>query len=262
MEQRSRKIEFETIQISVRRMRCDRMNEECQDGGTGPNGEPKPKDFGLRKIELMPLVRGRKGEGEADTSSVTLVKTPTTTVVIDTGSKEVEEELKEALEKNNVNVEKVNVLVTTRIDPLHNGNDDIFVHALQHLRREEWSEVKPGPRRKVAINNRYHWIDRYLKLEVLPFPEPGTQVLLLHVPKRPELLCQATMDFAGQVICIAGLCIPSEEDPKVSEVLHKIRTGKGKQGIGQAYDINTMEELLSYCDHVIPGYGPIFKVKP
>lgn len=238
------------------------MNEECQDGGTGSNGEPKPKDFGLRKIELIPLVEGRRGTGDVDTSSVTLVKTPTTTVVIDTGSKGAEKELKEALDKNNVNVEKVNVLVTTRIDPLHNGNDDIFVHALQHLRREEWSEVKPGPRRKVAINNRYHWIDRYLKLEVLPFPEPGTQVLLLHVPKRPELLCQATMGYAGQVIGITGLCIPSDDDPVVIEALHKIRMGKGKKGIGQTYDINTIEELLSYCDHVIPGYGPMFRVIP
>ena len=238
------------------------MNEECQEGKTGPTEEPKPKDFGLRKIEVIPLVRGRLGVGDADTSSVTLVKTPTTTVVIDTGSKGVEGELRESLERNNVNVEKVNVLVTTRVDPLHNGNDDIFVHALQHLRREEWSKIEPGPRRKVAINNRYHWIDRYLKLEVIPIPEPGTQVLLLHVPNRPELLCQGTMNYAGQVIGIAGLCIPSEEDPAVSDALGKIRSGKENSKIGRAYDINTIEELLSYCDQVIPGYGSMFKVKP
>lgn len=255
-------VEFETIHIFSRQMRCDKMIEECQDGGTGSNGEPKPKDFGLRKIEIISLVKGRKGTDDADTSSITLVKTPTTTVVIDTGSKEIEAELMEAIERNNVNVEKVNVLVTTRVDPLHNGNDDIFVHALQHLRREEWSKVKPGPRRKVAINNRYHWIDRYLKLEVLPFPDQGAQVLLLHVPKRPELLCQGTIDYAGQVIGIAGSCIPSEEDPKVSEALERIRSGGNIPKIGQTYDIDTLEELLSYCDHVIPGYGAMFKVKP
>ena len=82
-------------------MRFDRMIEECQDGGMGASEEPKPKDFGLRKIELIPLVIGRKGKGDIDTSSVTLVKTPTTTVVIDTGSKDAEMELKEALVKNN-----------------------------------------------------------------------------------------------------------------------------------------------------------------
>jgi hypothetical protein len=170
--------------------------------------------------------------------------------------------LEKNLEMNNVNVEKVNVLVTTRVDPLHNGNDGIFAHALQHLRREEWSKVETGPGRKVAINNRYHWIDRYLKLEVIPFPEPGTQVLLLHVPKRPELLCPGMMDLAGQVIGIAGICIPSERDPEVNEALKKVRSGKGIPEIGQTYDINTMEELLSYCDHIIPGYGPMFKVIP
>jgi hypothetical protein len=243
-------------------MRSDRMSEECQNGGMGSNEEPKPKDFGLRKIELIPLITGRKGHGEVDTSSVTLVRTPTTTVVIDTGSKEAKKELKEALERNNVNVEKVNVLVTTRVDPLHNGNDDIFVHALQHLRREEWSKVKPGPRRKVAINNRYHWIDRYLKLEVVPFPEPGSQVLLLHVPKSGELLSKGMADLDGKVIGVAGISIPSENDPAVLEVLEKIRSGKESHGIDQTYDINTLEELLSYCDHVIPGYGCMFKVKP
>lgn len=238
------------------------MKEECHNGQAGIIEEPKPKDFGLRKIEVIPLIVGRRGMGNGDTSSVTLVKTPTTMVVIDTGSEEIEPELRKALERNNVNVEKVNVLVTTRVDPLHNGNDDIFVHALQHLRREEWSKVEPGPRRKVAINNRYHWIDRYLKLEVIPLPGPGTQILLLHVPKRSELLCQGTMDYAGQVIGIAGSCIPSENDPTVSEALEKIRNGQEASMIGQTHDINTVEELLSYCDHVIPAYGPMFKVQP
>jgi hypothetical protein len=239
------------------------MNKQNQEGITATGQvELKPQDFGLRKMEVIPLIEGRRGGGDEDTSSVTLVKTPTTTVVIDTGSIGVREELLGSIEKNNVEVEKVNVLATTRIHPLHNGNDDIFVHALQHLRNKEWSKVEPGPRRKVAISDRYHWIDRYLKLEVIPFPEPGAQVLLVHIPSRIELLGEETRKYAGQTIGVAGMCIPSEDDPDVSTALSRIRRSDKREERGQTFDINTMEELLSYCDHVIPGYGPMFEVKP
>jgi hypothetical protein len=263
MEPKNRRVDLETIQISVDRMWGDRMSEDLQEGITGAGQqEVKPEDFGLRRIELIPLTVGSKGNGDKDTSSVTLVKTPTTTVVIDTGSKERIGDLKEALKRHRINVTKVNVLVTTRIHPLHSGNDDLFVHSLQHLRREEWSKIEPGPGRKIAISDRYHWIDRYLKLEVVSFPEPGGLVLLIHIPKRPELLAEETNAYAGQTIGITGMSIPSESDPEVHSVLERIRSGKGMERPGQTSNIKTMEELLSYCDHIIPGYGPMFTVRP
>jgi hypothetical protein len=224
--------------------------------------EVKPKYFGLRRIDLIPLLEGTRGEGKKDTSSVTLVKTPTTTVVIDTGSKDVREELLQAMEKNHVNVKKVNVLVTTRVDPIHNGNDDTFVHALQHLRREEWNRIEPGPRRKVAISDRYHWIDRYLKLEVVNFPEPGGIVLLLHFPRSHKLITIESKMYTGQIVGITGMSVPSENDPEVKAALDRIRSGDGSMRPGRSQDINDLESLLSYCDHIIPAYGPMFKVYP
>ncbi|MGA1820696.1 MAG: hypothetical protein ACMUHU_06785 [Thermoplasmatota archaeon] len=220
------------------------------------------KDFGSRKMELIQLVEGRMGGDGKDTSSATLMRTPTTTVVIDTGSEGAREELLRSIQRIDLNVEKVNVMVATRIDPLFNGNDDIFVNALQHLMKDEWSLVPPGPRRKIAITDRFHWIDRYLKLEVINHPKPGNLVLLLHVPKKEELLAPTAVGFAGKIIGISGPCIPSEDDPGIAPILKELRKKGRTRRFGQTFDITNREELLQYCDHIIPAFGPMFEVIP
>ena len=239
------------------------MTDESQQLRTeGSFTAPRGKDFGSRKLELIPLVEGRKGGKEGDSSSATLMRTPTTTVVIDTGSAEAREELLESIQRIELNAEKVNVMVATRIDPLFNGNDDIFVNALQHLMKEEWSLVPPGPRRKIAIADRFHWIDRYLKIEVINEPKPGNLVLLLHVPKKEELLGQSAAEFAGMIIGISGPCITSEKDPWIKDILDGLRKKGRTKRFGQTYEISNREELLEYCDYIIPAFGPMFKVIP
>ncbi|MGA1872336.1 MAG: hypothetical protein ACMUHY_01565 [Thermoplasmatota archaeon] len=239
------------------------MTEQGQDTRTEDTGAAvKGKDFGSRKLELIPLVVGRKEGGENDTSSATLMRTPTTTVVIDSGSMAAREEMNGSIHRIDLNVEKVNVMVATRIDPLFNGNDDIFVNALQHLRKEEWSLVPPGPRRKIAITDRFHWIDRYLKLEVISSPEPGSMVLLLHIPKKKELLAQSAEKYAGSIVGISGPCISSESDPEIAQILRSLRKRGRPERLGQTTDITSREELLEYCDYIIPAFGPMFKVIP
>jgi len=237
-------------------------DESQQDRTEGSGTVPKGKDFGSRKLELIPLVEGRKGGDGGDSSSATLMRTPTTTVVIDTGSEGAREELLRSVQSIELNAEKVNVMVATRIDPLFNGNDDIFVNALQHLRKDEWSLVPPGPRRKIAIADRFHWIDRYLKIEVINEPEPGNLVLLLHVPNKEELLGQSAAEFAGMIIGISGPCIHSENDPGIADILKRLRREGRTKRFGQTFDITNIEELLEYCDYIIPAFGPMFKVIP
>jgi predicted PP-loop superfamily ATPase len=134
------------------------------------NRDFHPKhDFGIRKMELVRLIEGFSGERSS--SSVTLVKTPTSTVVVDSGSSEVRDELSTKMRENEAKIEKVNVLVSTMPDEIHSGNDDLFVHCLQHIREGEWSQVPVKTNRRVAITTSDHWIDKYLRIVSLPFPE-------------------------------------------------------------------------------------------
>ncbi|MBN1538617.1 MAG: hypothetical protein JW939_00600 [Candidatus Thermoplasmatota archaeon] len=239
------------------------MTEECQDilfDTSGPIS--RGKDFGSRKLELISLIEGRREGADNDTSSATLVRTPTTTVVIDTGSAGAREELMASIAGIDLNVEKVNVMVATRIDPLFNGNDDIFVNALQHLRKDEWSLVPPGPRRKIAIKDRFHWIDRYLRLEVVNDPAPGNLVLILHIPCREELLSRSAIKYAGMTIGISGPCISSENDPEVAETLKTIRKKRKTGAKRKVQHLRGRCELLEYCDYIVPAFGPMFKVIP
>ncbi|MBN1390697.1 MAG: hypothetical protein JXA22_08665 [Candidatus Thermoplasmatota archaeon] len=239
------------------------MTEDGQEMALDASGPiPRGRDFGSRRCELITLVEGRCDGDGRDTSSSTLVRTPTATVVIDTGSIAARKELMGSLTSMDLSVEKVNVMVATRIDPLFNGNDDIFVNALQHLRKDEWNLIPPGPRRKIAITDRFHWIDRYLKLEVVNDPAPGNLVLLMHIPRKEEFLSQSTLQYAGKTIGISGPCIPSENDPEVAAILDEIRERGKERTKKQAQSIRDRYELLSYCDIMIPAFGPMFKVIP
>jgi hypothetical protein len=239
------------------------MIEEHQHIGTG-SGMVENKDdnkhFGLRRIDLFQVIEGRKDSGGDGTSSVTLIRTPTTTVAVDSGARGHRDKMLETLKENGIIVEKVNVLVTTGAHPLHNGNDGVFSHALQHVMRHEWTKVPERTGRKVAISNRQHWIDRYLRLEVVPFPEKGTMVLLLHMPSREELIEPGTRKYAGKIIGIAGRAVPSEDDPTVAEALRKVRSDDRITRKDCTDEIKTLESLLGHCDFIIPAYGPMFKV--
>ncbi|MGA1847837.1 MAG: hypothetical protein ACMUHB_00725 [Thermoplasmatota archaeon] len=244
-------------------MRCDRMIEERQHTGTGSGAaevEDSSKHFGLRRIDLLRVIEGKLDGGGDGTSSVTLIRTPTTTVAVDSGAREYRDELLETLKRNGVIVEKVNVLVTTGTHPLHNGNDSVFSHALQHVMRHEWTKTPEKTGRKVAISNRQHWIDRYLRLEVVPFPEQGTMVLLLHMPSREELIEPASREFAGKIIGITGRAVPSGDDPGVARALTGVKK-EGHKTVNACTDnITTLQDLLGHCDYIIPAYGPMFKV--
>jgi len=212
--------------------------------------------FGSRKMELACIIEGRMGEEGEATSSVTLVKTATSTVVVDSGAKHVRNELIRYMRENEAKVDKVNVLVTTTATPLHTGNDDLFVHCLQHVKESDWGEVPVRSNRKVAITTPYHWIDRYLKILQLPFPGSGSLVLLAHFPRKEELLEASSVELAGKIVGICGPAVPSEDSPEVRAALEKARTMERPGG-----DITDLEGLMAYCDRIVPGYGKMFEVR-
>jgi hypothetical protein len=214
------------------------------------------QEFGIRKMELVNIIEGVKDEGRKTTSSVTLVKTPTSTVVVDSGARHVRDELVSFMRKNEAKVEKVNVLLTSRADEFHSGNDDLFVHCLQHVLENDWGKVPVKSQRKVAITTPVHWIDKFLKIVKLPFPEGESLALLAHFPDIEELLEPSTIPFKGQVVGITGISVPRKEDPRVKSALMKAVNMERPKG-----NIETMEELLAYCDFIIPSYGPMFRVR-
>jgi hypothetical protein len=214
------------------------------------------QEFGIRKMELVRIIEGRLGEKNGDTSSVTLVKTPTSTVVVDSGAKFVREKLITFMRENEAKVEKVNVLLTTSSNEIHNGNDDLFVHCLQHVLESDWGKVPVKSQRKVAITTPVHWIDKYLKIVRLPFPGEGSLALLAHFPDREELLEPSTIQYKGQVVGITGISVHSGIDPSVRIALQEAGNREKTRG-----EIESLEELLSYCDHIVPAYGPMFATR-
>ena len=223
--------------------------------------EVSGKRIGIRRFDIISMVQGRKGNAGNATSSVSLIMTPTSSVVVDSGSAEIREELQEAIDEKGIKVEKVNVLVTSRAHYLHTGNDGLFVHALQHVQKDDWTKVKGKTKRKIAISNRYHWIDRYLMLQTIPFIEDGALVLLAHMPKRLDLLEPSSQYLAGKVVLFAGFAVPSEDDPEVKAVLEKIRNEDICRAKDPGEGFTDLVDLLSYCDHVIPAYGTMFQVR-
>ena len=68
--------------------------------------------------------------------------------------------------------------------------------------------------------------------------------------------------YKGQVIGITGMSVTSENEPEVKSILDRIRSGELSSRPKGSQDITDLKELLSYCDHIIPAYGPMFKVHP
>lgn len=240
------------------------MSGECEDNEKIAQKDQKEEEerrLGVRRFDILPIVEGRKGKDVVDTSSVSLIRTATSTVVVDSGSSDIREELEREIQEKDINIEKVNVLVTTKAHELHTGNDGLFVHALQHVQKDDWTKVKGSTKRKIAISNRYHWIDRYLRLQNLSFIDGGALVLLCHMPGNPELLEPSSRHLTGKVVLFAGYAVPSREDPMVEEALSKIREQNICSTNNPGELFTDLTDLLSYCDHVIPAYGPMFKVR-
>jgi len=237
-------------------------DQEAVESGIRTENQSNPNLFGIRRISITPIVQGtQRTPDRPSTSSVTLVRTNTNTVVIDTGSAEVEDMVRKGFSDLQVPLEKVNVLVTTRSHPDFSGNDPLFVNALQHIRKEEWVGANTKLRR-VMMGTPYHWIDRYMKLVRLPFPSPGSLVMLLHLPEREELLEPSTRHLAGKVIGVAGFAIKGEKDQAVQRAFREFRK-QDQRGImrEKKTNINSMKDLLHYCDRIIPGYGPMFSTR-
>jgi hypothetical protein len=214
------------------------------------------QEFGIRKMELVTIIEGTQEKNGGTTSSVTLVKTPTSTVVVDSGARFVRDRLVKYMRENEAKVEKVNVLLTTSADDSHCGNDDLFVHCLQHVLESDWGKVPVKSQRKVAITTSVHWIDRYLKIVKLPFPGEGSLALLAHFPDREELLEQSTVPFKGKIVGITGSSVHSEDDEKIKELLEGLSDTERPRG-----EITTLEELIAYCDYIVPSFGPMFRIR-
>ncbi len=221
------------------------------------NRDQYPKhEFGIRKMELVRLIEGEDYGKGSGTSSVTLVKTPTSTVVMDSGSVAIREDLAKIMRENEAKIDKVNVLVTSVPDEKHSANDDLFVHCLQHVREGEWSNVPIKTNRRVAITTPDHWIDKFLRIVSLPFPDKGSLALIVHFPKIEELLEPSTQPYAGKTVGILGASVTNKDDPRIKKIIAGSGNCERPKG-----EIKTLEELVCYCDYVIPGFGPMFQVR-
>ncbi len=219
--------------------------------------------FGLRMLEVVPIVEGCMGEeGGAVSPSVTLIKTSTNNIVVDSGIADIAEEITDKLKDHGVFLEKVNVLVTTSAPSAYRENDHLFTHALQHLIRDH-CDRKSGPTgRRIVINTDCHWIDRFLKLVVLPFPETRTLALFVLVPSTEEMLEPGICHLAGKIVGIVGEAVRSWKDPEVQKALEEIRAmGDGGAPIRGPDGINCVKDLLLACDYIIPGRGPMFATR-
>ncbi|MGA1822176.1 MAG: hypothetical protein ACMUIG_06595 [Thermoplasmatota archaeon] len=215
--------------------------------------------FGIRRLALVQLVEGGSDRnGEIGPSSVTLVKTSTSTIIVDSGTPDVSERISSGLESIHLPLEKVNVLVTTCPKENYTGNDHLFTHALQHIAGEDWGLVEMSTGRRVGIHTPVHWIDKYVKILKKPFPADGSLAIIFHVPSVVDILEPSTIPFAGKVIGIAGGMIETGDDDEISGILSEIG---GNPDIKRPKEIHSLRDMLLYCDFIIPGRGPIFPTR-
>jgi hypothetical protein len=225
-----------------------------------PLEDVQSRYFGIRRLELVPLLEGRQGKGDAPSSSVTLVRTPTSVVVVDSGSAPARENIKRALLDRGIHPERVNVLVSTRFDPVFSGNDELFPHALQHLKEGDLLKASFKAGRKVEISTRVHWIDKYLMLGRMDPSLGDGLALFVHFPKPLDLLAPSTRHLAGRIVGITGAAVRSATSVEVEEALKDIKENCRPRS-GRPDGIVDLGGLLSYCDIVVPAYGPMFPVR-
>lgn len=217
----------------------------------GPIGRTDPESFGIRRLAIF---RVHTAEPRSPGSSVTLVRTVTSWVVVDSGGISDRDRIVKGFSDCSIRLDKVNVLLSTSMDPSVSGNDDLFPHALHHVKREDWGKVKgPNPRR-VAINTPYHWIDKYIKVVKVKDGSEEHLVLLVHFPHTEDLLEPSSREYAGRVVGILGSAFGAIDDPRKASMVQRARAAI-EAGAGRPADPSSIEDILLYCDTVIPGQG-------
>jgi hypothetical protein len=207
--------------------------------------------FGIRRLALIRVHTATPGSSG---SSVTLVRTVTSWVVVDSGGVADRERIIKGFADKMIRFEKVNVLLSTSLDPSSSSNDDLFPHALHHVKGGDWAKVKgPNPRR-VVINTPYHWIDKYMKIVKVKDPIEDHLVLLVHFPRTEDLLEPSSRDRTGKTVGILGRSFYSASDPLNASLVRSARKSIS-DGAPRPRDPSTIQDILLYCDTVIPGQG-------
>jgi hypothetical protein len=210
-----------------------------------------PDSFGIRRLALFRIHTAAPGSSG---SSVTLVRTVTSWVVVDSGGAADRDNIINGFAGNMIRLEKVNVLLSTSLDPSYSSNDDLFPHALHHVKKSDWAKVKgPNPRR-VVINTSCHWIDKYMKIVKVADPVEAHLVLLVHFPRTEELLEPSSRDLTGKIVGILGRAFYSAADP-LNAALVRSAMKMIADGAPRPDGPSTIPEILLYCDTVIPGQG-------
>jgi hypothetical protein len=207
--------------------------------------------FGTRRLALIRISTATPGSSG---SSVTLVRTVTSWVVVDSGGSADRDEIVRSFAENKVRLEKVNVLLSTSLDPSTSGNDDLFPHALHHVKKTDWGKVRgPNPRR-VAINTPSHWIDKYMKVVKVQGPSEEHIVLIVHFPNTEDLLDPSSRRYCGRRVGILGRAFFSPADRDNAKLL-EVASKRREAGEPRPEDPRTIPDILLYCDTVFPGQG-------
>jgi len=249
--------------ITVRGIGTVMINDLCAPDeplAPDPQEDVQSRYFGIRRLELVPLLEGAIGKDGPISSSVTLVRTPTTVVIVDSGSAAARESIKKSMLERSIRTERVNVLVSTKVDPIFSGNDDLFPHALQHIKEGDLLKASFKAGRRVEISTGVHWIDKYLMLRKFGPSLGGGLALFVHFPKPLELLTPTTRHLAGKVVGITGEAVRSSSSPDVTRTLGVLKAN-GCNKPPRPENVCDLGDILSYCDIVVPAFGPMFPTR-
>jgi glyoxylase-like metal-dependent hydrolase (beta-lactamase superfamily II) len=186
----------------------------------------------MNRVEvILPGEILRDGERIVEAhSSVTLVRTASGNILVDTSDRSWRQRLLEALDGAGVGPSEIDVVVATHLHHDHTGNNDLFTNARLLARREE----RPGPEYSAVTED----------VDVVP------GVRLIHLPGH-TLGSMGVLVSASSACVIAGDAVPTKDnfDKWLPPAYHVDREAamRSMQLIGEAADM------------VVPGHGAMFR---
>jgi glyoxylase-like metal-dependent hydrolase (beta-lactamase superfamily II) len=189
--------------------------------------------------EIKVLIEGihENGEKLKASSTVTLVKSDKN-IIIDTGSFQDEQKIIDALAKEGLKPEDIDIVVLTHLHIDHTRNTNIFSNAVLYVKHSN-----AGTR--WDINN---ITVAGVELENLEIAE---DVKIILTPGHFPYHASVVVETKDRIVIIAGDAVQTEES------LGKIPY---PQWDDEKY-LENQKKILQIADYVIPGHGKMFKVK-
>ena len=193
--------------------------------------------------EVKILIEGyarEENNSEFASSTVVLIKEGNFNIIVDTGMNR--KLLLDALRKENLSTGDIDYVVLTHYHLDHSLLAGIFENA------------------KVLDNGEIYFWDG--KIESHDGKVPGTDIEIIKTPGHDMLHCSVlvkTEEF-GKVAIVADVFWWRDDEEQKTDyeslMKHEDPYVKNKEDL-----MNSRKKILELADYVIPGHGPIFKVK-